>query len=67
VIRATVPEFLVDPTLAYTQHALVPDQRGALLLVVVGWFTRLLYDSGDPRQCLIPDHSAAHGPQHIRA
>src|SRR5437870_1768073 len=43
VIRATVPEFLDDPTLAYTQHASYPTNEERYFSVVIGWFTRLLY------------------------
>jgi hypothetical protein len=54
VIRATVPEFLDDPTLAYTQHASYPTNEERYFSVVVGWFTRLLYDLAIPAKCLIP-------------
>jgi cellulose synthase/poly-beta-1,6-N-acetylglucosamine synthase-like glycosyltransferase len=54
VIRATVPEFLDDPTLAYTQHASYPTNEERYFSVVVGWFTRLLYDLAIPSKCLIP-------------
>jgi hypothetical protein len=54
VIRATVPEFLADPTLAYTQHASYPTNEERYFSVVVGWFTRLLYDISIRSKCLIP-------------
>lgn len=54
VIRATVPEFLADPTLAYTQHASYPTNEGRYFSVVIGWFTRLLYDLSIRAKCLIP-------------
>jgi glycosyl transferase family 2 len=54
VIRATVPEFLDDPTLAYTQHTSYPTNEERYFSVVVGWFTRLLYDLAIPAKCLIP-------------
>jgi hypothetical protein len=54
VIRATVPEFLADPTLAYTQHSTYPTNEERYFSVVVGWFTRLLYDLSIRAKCLIP-------------
>lgn len=54
VIRATVPEFLADPTLAYTQHASYPTNEERYFSAVVGWFTRLLYDLTIRAKCLIP-------------
>jgi hypothetical protein len=54
VIRATVPEFLADPTLAYTQHASYPTNEERYFSVVIGWFTRLLYDLAIRSKCLIP-------------
>ncbi len=54
VIRATVPEFLADPTLAYTQHSSYPTNEGRYFSVIVGWFTRLLYDLSIRAKCLIP-------------
>lgn len=54
VIRATVPEFLADPTLAYTQHASYPTNEDRYFSVVIGWFTRLLYDFGIRAKSLIP-------------
>ncbi len=54
VIRATVPEFLADPTLAYTQHASYPTNEERYFSVVIGWFTRLLYDLAIRAKCLIP-------------
>jgi hypothetical protein len=54
VIQATVPEFLDDPMLAYTQHASYPTNEERYFSVVVGWFTRLLYDLAIPAKCLIP-------------
>jgi hypothetical protein len=54
VIRATVPEFLADPTLAYTQHASYPTNEDRYFSVVIGWFTRLLYDLSIRAKCLIP-------------
>jgi hypothetical protein len=53
VIRATVPEFLDDPTLAYTQHASYPTNEERYFSVAIGWFTRLLYDLTIPAKCLI--------------
>lgn len=54
VIRATVPEFLADPTLAYTQHSSYPTNEGRYFSLIVGWFTRLLYDLSIRAKCLIP-------------
>jgi Glycosyl transferase family group 2 len=54
VIRATVPEFLADPTLAYTQHASYPTNEERYFSAVIGWFTRLLYDLSIRAKCLIP-------------
>src|SRR5262249_49904358 len=54
VIRATVPEFVADPTLAYTQHSTYPTNEERYFSVVVGWFTRLLYDLSIRAKCLIP-------------
>jgi hypothetical protein len=54
VIRATVPEFLADPTLAYTQHSSYPTNEERYFSVVVGWFTRLLYDISIRSKCLVP-------------
>ena len=54
VIRVTVPEFLADPTLAYTQHASYPTNEDRYFSVVIGWFTRLLYDLGIRAKALIP-------------
>lgn len=54
VIRATVPEFIADPTLAYTQHASYPTNEERYFSVVIGWFTRLLYDLAIRSKCLIP-------------
>ncbi len=54
VIRATIPEFLADPTLAYTQHASYPTNEDRYFSVVIGWFTRLLYDLGIRAKALIP-------------
>jgi cellulose synthase/poly-beta-1,6-N-acetylglucosamine synthase-like glycosyltransferase len=54
VIRATVPEFLDDPTLAYTQHASYPTNEERYFSVTIGWFTRLLYDLTIPAKSLIP-------------
>ena len=54
VIRATVPEFLADPTLAYTQHASYPTNEDRYFSAVIGWFTRVLYDLSIRAKCLIP-------------
>ena len=54
VIRATVPEFLTDPTLAYTQHASYPTNEDRYFSAVIGWFTRVLYDLSIRAKCLIP-------------
>src|SRR6185369_7153929 len=53
VIRATVPEFLADPTLAYTQHGAYPTNEDRYFSVIVGWFTRMLYDIAISGKCLI--------------
>jgi len=54
VIRATVPEFLDDPTLAYTQHASYPTNEERYFSVVSAGSLRLLYDLAIPAKCLIP-------------
>jgi cellulose synthase/poly-beta-1,6-N-acetylglucosamine synthase-like glycosyltransferase len=54
VIRATVPEFLADPTLGYTQHASYPTNEDRYFSAVIGWFTRVLYDLSIRAKCLIP-------------
>jgi hypothetical protein len=54
VIRATVPEFLVDPTLAFTQHAAYPTNEERYFSALIGWFTRMLYDLAIPAKSLVP-------------
>ncbi len=54
VIRATIPEFLADPKLAYTQHSSYPTNEERYFSIVIGWFTRLLYDLSIRAKCLIP-------------
>jgi cellulose synthase/poly-beta-1,6-N-acetylglucosamine synthase-like glycosyltransferase len=53
VIQATVPEFLADPTLAYTQHSTYPTNEDRYFSAMVGWFTRLLFDLAIRSKCLI--------------
>ncbi|MBY0399708.1 glycosyltransferase family 2 protein, partial [Myxococcota bacterium] len=54
VIHATVPEFLADPTLAYTQHSTYPTNEDRYFSAMIGWFTRLLFDLAIRSKCLIP-------------
>lgn len=54
VIQATVPEFLTDPTLAYTQHSTYPTNEDRYFSQMIGWFTRLLFDLAIRSKCLIP-------------
>ena len=54
VIQATVPEFLADPTLAYTQHSTYPTNEDRYFSAMIGWFTRLLFDLAIRSKCLIP-------------
>jgi cellulose synthase/poly-beta-1,6-N-acetylglucosamine synthase-like glycosyltransferase len=54
VIQATVPEFLADPTLAYTQHSTYPTNEDRYFSQMIGWFTRLLFDFAIRAKCLIP-------------
>jgi cellulose synthase/poly-beta-1,6-N-acetylglucosamine synthase-like glycosyltransferase len=53
VIEATVPEFLADPTLAYTQHSTYPTNEDRYFSAMIGWFTRLLFDLAIRSKCLI--------------
>src|SRR4030095_8855568 len=53
VIHATVPEFLADPTLAYTQHSTYPTTEDRYFSAMIGWFTRLLFDLAIRSKCLI--------------
>ncbi len=53
VIHATVPEFLADPTLAYTQHSTYPTNEDRYFSVMIGWFTRLLFDLAIRGKCLL--------------
>jgi hypothetical protein len=53
VIQATVPEFLADPTLAYTQHSTYPTNEDRFFSAMIGWFTRLLFDLAIRSKCLI--------------
>jgi cellulose synthase/poly-beta-1,6-N-acetylglucosamine synthase-like glycosyltransferase len=53
VIQATVPEFLADPTLAYTQHSTYPTNEDRYFSAMIGWFTRLLFDLAIRSKCLI--------------
>jgi cellulose synthase/poly-beta-1,6-N-acetylglucosamine synthase-like glycosyltransferase len=54
VIHATVPEFLADPTLAFTQHSTYPTNEDRYFSAMIGWFTRLLFDLAIRSKCLIP-------------
>jgi len=54
VIAATVPEFVADATLAYTQHSTYPTNEDRYFSAMVGWFTRLLFDLAIRSKCLIP-------------
>jgi cellulose synthase/poly-beta-1,6-N-acetylglucosamine synthase-like glycosyltransferase len=54
VIQATIPEFLADPTLAYTQHSTYPTNEDRYFSAMVGWFTRLLFNLAISSKCLIP-------------
>lgn len=53
VIQATIPEFLADPLLAYTQHSTYPTNEDRYFSAMVGWFTRLLFDLAIRSKCLI--------------
>lgn len=53
IIVATVPEFLADPTLAYTQHSTYPINEDRYFSAMMGWFTRLLFDLAIRSKCLI--------------
>ena len=53
VIQATVPEFVADPTLAYTQHSTYPTNEDRYFSAMIGWFTRLLFDLAIRSKCLI--------------
>jgi len=52
VILATVPEFIEDPNLAYTQHASYPtNETDNYFAMIIGAFTRGLYDIAIPSRC----------------
>jgi cellulose synthase/poly-beta-1,6-N-acetylglucosamine synthase-like glycosyltransferase len=52
VILATVPEFVEDPNLAYTQHASYPtNETDNYFSMIIGAFTRGLYDIAIPSHC----------------
>jgi cellulose synthase/poly-beta-1,6-N-acetylglucosamine synthase-like glycosyltransferase len=53
VIQATVPEFMADPTLAYTQHSTYPTNEDRYFSAMIGWFTRLLFDLAIRSKCLV--------------
>jgi cellulose synthase/poly-beta-1,6-N-acetylglucosamine synthase-like glycosyltransferase len=53
VIQATVPEFVADPALAYTQHSTYPTNEDRYFSAMIGWFTRLLFDLAIRSKCLI--------------
>jgi cellulose synthase/poly-beta-1,6-N-acetylglucosamine synthase-like glycosyltransferase len=53
VIQATIPEFLADPTLAFTQHSTYPTNEDRYFSAMIGWFTRLLFDLAIRSKCLI--------------
>jgi len=53
VIVATIPEFLADPTLGYTQHSTYPTNEDRYFSAMMGWFTRLLFDLAIRSKCLI--------------
>jgi cellulose synthase/poly-beta-1,6-N-acetylglucosamine synthase-like glycosyltransferase len=53
IIQLTVPEFVADPTLAYTQHSTYPTNEDRYFSAMVGWFTRLLFDLAIRSKCLI--------------
>jgi hypothetical protein len=53
VIVATVPEFIEDPDLAYTQHASYPtNETDNYFALIIGSFTRGLYDIAIPSRCV---------------
>ena len=55
VILATIPEFLADEELAYTQHAAYPTNEAEnYFAMIIGYFTRLLYDMAIPARAMIP-------------
>jgi hypothetical protein len=52
IILATVPEFIEDPKLAYTQHPSYPTNEGDnYFAMIIGAFTRGLYDVAIPARC----------------
>jgi hypothetical protein len=52
VILATVPEFVEDPNLAYTQHPSYPtNEADNYFAMIIGAFTRGLYDIAIPSRC----------------
>ena len=53
IIQVTVPEFVADPTLAYTQHSTYPTNEDRYFSAMIGWFTRLLFDLAIRSKCLI--------------
>jgi cellulose synthase/poly-beta-1,6-N-acetylglucosamine synthase-like glycosyltransferase len=53
IIQLTVPEFVADPTLAYTQHSTYPTNEDRYFSAMIGCFTRLLFDLAIRSKCLI--------------
>jgi cellulose synthase/poly-beta-1,6-N-acetylglucosamine synthase-like glycosyltransferase len=53
IIQLTVPEFIADPTLAYTQHSTYPTNEDRYFSAMIGCFTRLLFDLAIRSKCLI--------------
>ncbi len=53
VIVATIPEFIADPTLGYTQHSTYPTNEDRYFSAMMGWFTRLLFDLAIRSKCLV--------------
>jgi cellulose synthase/poly-beta-1,6-N-acetylglucosamine synthase-like glycosyltransferase len=52
IILATVPEFVEDHELAYTQHASYPtNETDNYFAMIIGAFTRGLYDIAIPSRC----------------
>ncbi len=53
VILATIPEFIEDPDLAYTQHPSYPtNETDNYFSMIIGAFTRGLYDIAIASRCL---------------
>jgi hypothetical protein len=52
VILTTIPEFIEDPDLAYTQHPSYPtNETDNYFAMIIGAFTRGLYDIAIPSRC----------------